>query len=169
MKKSKNTNYECPLCQENLRENTEGMLTSQEGHSLKVYFCQECEQSFVRDGSAIKLIPFRDDMTAIRHECLICAKIETFDQNICFVFNGSATYSTFCVDCAIEFYRNWLRRENNKNVESVTKDNLEEVSQLHTMICMNKLLENPKYIEYLQNDPAIKELKKKFDDKEASQ
>lgn len=156
--------YECPLCGENLKENKEGKMTNPEGVELTVYLCEDCEQAFVLKDKKIMIIPFRDDMTPIKHECVICGTIEHFDQNVCFVFNGSARYSVMCVDCAIEFYRNWLRTEKGANIESVTKKNIEEISQLHETVCMNKLMQNPKYLEIIQNDPAIKELKKKFED-----
>lgn len=162
--------YECLLCGEDLQENTKGKLTNPNtGEELTIYFCEDCEQSFVLKDKKLMIVPYRDDMNPIKHECVICGTIEHFDQNVCFVFNGSARYSVFCKDCAIEFYRNWLRTEKGTNIESVTKDNVEEISQLHETVCMNKLLQNPKYIEHLQNDPAIKELKKKFDDLDKSE
>lgn len=146
-----NKNYECLLCGENLKENKKGIMTNKNtGEVCKCYFCKDCEQSFSVIKDKVQLIPFRDDMTPINHECIICGDIEHFDQKVCFVFNGTAKYSILCIDCAIEFYRNWLRRNDGTNIENITKDNLEEISNLHETICINKLLENPKYIDVLK-------------------
>jgi hypothetical protein len=136
---SKETEKECLLCGEYLRLNLSGKLTDNKtGASKNVYFCEECEQSFVEHEDKIMLIPYRDDMTPIKHECKVCCKIENFDQNVVFIIGEGIQFDIYCQDCGLEFLRNWLRKTHPDKVNNITKDNLKEISQLHEIETVNK-------------------------------
>lgn len=151
--------YECPLCGELLAESKKGQLTNPKtGEVLKVYDCEECEQSFIYKDKKIQIIPYRPDGTPIRHTCQYCGKIENFDQNVVFLFNVPKM-DVYCLECGVEVLRNWLRKNPNADVEKVTKENLEEVSQLHEVVEANKFFANP------DNKKKMDEMSKMFQDK----
>ena len=136
---------ECPLCGDYLQLNRYGIMRNDEtGEQVNIFFCEECEQSFILKNWKPFLIPFRHDMTPIKHECVICGNIEQFDQSVCFVFNGTAIYDTYCIDCSIEFYRNWMRTQDPSKVNTITKDNIHQIEEMHEIIELNKALEKKK-------------------------
>ncbi len=163
------TDIYCLLCDEILETNKKGVLTDNKtGKAYPLITCEECDQAFTINNNELSIIPFRADMTPIKHECKICGNIEHFDQKVVFILADEyPRFSTYCIDCGLELLRNWLREKHPDKVNEITKENVQDFSQLHEMQIVNemmgkqnKILLNQKNLETLEKVKPSKERKK---------
>jgi hypothetical protein len=144
---------DCPLCGDSLELNEKGHFHSKDGLGItSVYFCEGCDQSFAMVNGELHLAPFDSDMNPLKFDCKTCGTTEQFRQKMVFIMNDSMVYDTYCIDCGVEFLRNWLRcrRNKSKTVDFVTKDNVMEMSDLHAVEMENDILNNPEKLKKIQ-------------------
>lgn len=156
---------DCPLCGDDLDLNKKGHFHSKDGLGItSVYFCDGCDQSFAMVNGELHIAPFDSSMNPLKFDCMTCGKVEQFRQKCVFLLNDSLVYDSYCIDCGVEFLRNWLRtrRNTSKTVDFVTKDNVMEMSELRNFEVENEVLSNPEKLKKIQESEPFKQMVKEI-------
>lgn len=160
MKKFKNP--ECPLCGDSLELNKKGHFHSKDGRGIvSVYFCEGCDQSYAMEDGVCKIAPFDSEMNPIKEECKTCGKIEKFRQKIVYILNDMLIYETYCIDCGVEFLRNWQRSRKGK-VDAVTKDNVEQISDTYAFLKEQEIMSDPERLAKVYQSEPYKKIAEKL-------
>lgn len=132
---------ECSTCGEELKVNKTGFLNDNKTNDKHpVLYCDDCNQSFTIIDGNLLYAPYYADMTHIQHECFVCGEISKFHQHIVMIMNQPPKLNSFCIDCAIEYLRNWVRKTSPNKVNEITKENIQEIASLHESTVMQKVL-----------------------------
>ena len=164
--------YECPLCGEYLKLKREGTMTNKKTNDfLYVYFCEECNQSFVIEDEKIKFIPYDADMKKIENKCKICGEIKNYNQDGLFLLNIDTAYYEFhCFNCATKILQNWADNNLKDKVE-LNKNNIHGVYEIYDLHKNNEMLkemnEHPE--KYKKTMDKLNESLNKLQPKEAGE
>jgi hypothetical protein len=152
MKKFKNPT--CLECGEYLKLNKTGHFTNKDGTaSVPVFVCEDCDQAYAVVDGVLSFAPYDSSMNLIIEECKTCGRIEHHRQKMVWILNDLMIYNSYCPDCAVEFLRNWQRSQKGK-VESVSKDNVFEIAEVHSFLLTNEVMNDPvKYARVKESEP----------------
>jgi len=153
--KNKMTQRYCPFCEDELTFNKNGTMNGKDGKiKAIIYLCEECDQAFGVGGSGtIGVLPYDSDMKPIEEYCKTCDKKEVFRQNMIMLLNREGCYEPYCIDCAIEFLRNWSKKEKKDYPsDNITKENVHALADIYDFTTHNKILQNPKLLSKVQKN-----------------
>jgi len=150
-------NPRCPECDELLKLNKKGHLHNKDNtQALSVFFCEECDQSYTVIDGAVAFVPFTANMIPIKETCTTCCKVEHFRQKCVYILNDMMIYEPYCIDCGIEFIRNWARSKKGQP-NKIDKSNVQDISETYNMMKTNEVMQDPvKMKKVMESEPYKK-------------
>ncbi len=159
----------CLECDEELKYDKKGYFTNpQKTQVIAVYTCEDCDQAYVVDNGELKIAPYDSQMNPIKEVCTTCGITERFRQKCVYILNDDMIYEPYCIDCGIEFLRNWSRAGKGKP-EKITKDNVQEIANLYDMDKTNRVMADPEQMKKIMEKEPYKSLAKELRDKHGNQ
>jgi hypothetical protein len=150
----------CVECGEYLALKKDGHYTNKENTaSAPVYICDECDQAYAVIDGVLRIAPYDASMNPISEECKTCGKVERFRQKCVYLINDMMIFECYCMDCGVEALRNWLRtRRGSKPVDFVTRDNVQEISDLHHFEVSQEIMSDPVKLKKVMTSDVYKKV-----------